>query len=206
MNKDRRIDDYIAKSENFAKPILKYLRDIVHRACPDINETMKWSFPHFDYKGMMCGMASFKEHCTFGFWKASLMKDNHKVFIKGENAGMGNFGKIKDIQDLPYAKIIIEYIREAMKLNDEGITFEIRKKTNTTERKELIIPDYFINAVKKNKKAFDTFNNFSYSHKKEYIEWITEAKREETRNKRIETTIVWLSEGKGRNWKYNKKK
>lgn len=204
MNKDRRIEDYIIKSEAFAKPVLRYLRDIVHKACPEVEETMKWGFPHFDYKGMMCGMASFKQHCTFGFWKASLMKDNHKVFIKGENVGVGDFGNIKDIQDLPPAKIIIEYINEAMKLNDEEISFQFKKKTNTAERKELIIPDYFIKAVKKNKKAFKTFNNYSYSHKKEYIEWITEAKREEIRNKGIETTIERLSEGKGRNWKYKK--
>ena len=203
MKRDRRIDDYIAKSENFAKPILKYLRDIVHRACPDINETMKWSFPHFDYKGMMCGMASFKEHCTFGFWKASLMKDNHKVFIKGEDAGMGNFGKIKDIQDLPPAKILIEYINEAMRLNDEGIN--IIKKPKIKEYKEIIVPDYFLKALSKNKIALKTFEEFSYSHKKEYIEWITEAKREETRNTRINTAIEWMSEGKARNWKYQKK-
>jgi uncharacterized protein YdeI (YjbR/CyaY-like superfamily) len=202
MKKDRRIDDYIAKSENFAKPILKYLRDIVHKACPEVEETMKWGMPHFDYKGMMCGMASFKQHCTFGFWKFSLMKDKQKVFVKGENAGMGNFGKIKDIQDLPPAHTIIEYIKEAMKLNDDDVA--VKKEVKKTIRQELVIPGYFSKALNKNKIALKTFSDLSYSHKKEYLEWITEAKREETRDKRINTAIEWLLEGKSRNWKYEK--
>lgn len=202
MKKDRRIDDYISKSEEFAKPILRYIRDIVHKACPEVTETMKWGMPHFDYKGMMCGIASFKQHCTFGFWKASLMKDKYKVFVKGENSGMGNFGKVKDIQDLPSAKIIIEYIKEAMKLNDDNVAVPKELKENV--RKELVIPEYFLKVLKKNEVALKTFMDFSYSHKKEYLEWITEAKKEETREKRIYAAIEWLSEGKGRNWKYEK--
>lgn len=202
MKKDRRIDDYISKSEEFAKPILRYIRDIVHKACPEVTETMKWGMPHFDYKGMMCGIASFKQHCTFGFWKASLMKDKYKVFVKGENSGMGNFGKVKDIQDLPSAKIIIEYIKEAMKLNDDNVAVPKELKENV--RKELVIPEYFLKVLKKNEVALKTFMDFSYSHKKEYLEWITEAKKEETREKRIYAAIKWLSEGKGRNWKYEK--
>lgn len=202
MKKDRRIDDYISKSEEFAKPILRYIRDIVHKACPEVTETMKWGMPHFDYKGMMCGIASFKQHCTFGFWKASLMKDKYKVFVKGENSGMGNFGKVKDIQDLPSAKIIIEYIKEAMKLNDDNVAVSKELKENV--RKELVIPEYFLKVLKKNEVALKTFMDFSYSHKKEYLEWITEAKKEETREKRIYAAIKWLSEGKGRNWKYEK--
>lgn len=202
MKKDRRIDDYISKSEEFAKPILRYIRDIVHKACPEVTETMKWGMPHFDYKGMMCGIASFKQHCTFGFWKASLMKDKYKVFVKGENSGMGNFGKVKDIQDLPSAKIIIEYIKEAMKLNDDNVAVSKELKENV--RKELVIPEYFLKVLKKNEVALKTFKDFSYPHKKEYLEWITEAKKEETREKRIYAAIKWLSEGKGRNWKYEK--
>lgn len=202
MKKDRRIDDYISKSEEFAQPILRYIRDIVHKACPEVTETMKWGMPHFDYKGMMCGIASFKQHCTFGFWKASLMKDKYKVFVKGENSGMGNFGKVKDIQDLPSAKIIIEYIKEAMKLNDDNVAVPKELKENV--RKELVIPEYFLKLLKKNEVALKTFMDFSYSHKKEYLEWITEAKKEETREKRIYAAIEWLSEGKGRNWKYEK--
>ncbi|MBN1633357.1 MAG: YdeI/OmpD-associated family protein [Ignavibacteria bacterium] len=202
MNKNRRIDDYIVKSENSAKPILRFLRDIVHKACPDVEETMKWGMPYFVYKGMMCGMASFKQHCTFGFWKASYMKDKNKVFVKGENSGMGNFGKIKDIQDLPSAKIIIEYVKEAMKLNDNNVVIPKELKKNV--RKELVIPKYFFKALKKNEVALKTYMDFSYSHKKEYLEWITEAKKEETRDTRINIAIEWLSEGKGRNWKYEK--
>ncbi|HEY1038596.1 MAG TPA: DUF1801 domain-containing protein, partial [Bacteroidia bacterium] len=120
---DKRIDAYIAKSADFAKPILKHIRELVHETCPEVEETMKWSFPHFDYKGaMMCSMASFKQHCAFGFWKAQLMKDSEKflVMAKTEEA-MGHMGRITSVKDLPSDKKMIAYIREAMKLNDDNI-------------------------------------------------------------------------------------
>ncbi len=113
---DPRVDQYIAKSADFAKPILLHLRKIVHAACPDVEETMKWSFPHFDYRGeMMCAMAAFKEHCSFGFWKASLVLD------ETTDDAMGHFGKIRSVKDLPSARELTKYIKKAAKLNDEGI-------------------------------------------------------------------------------------
>jgi uncharacterized protein YdeI (YjbR/CyaY-like superfamily) len=200
--KDPRIDAYIAKSVPFAKPVLNHLRALVHKACPVAEETMKWSFPHFDYKAeMMCSMAAFKQHCAFGFWKASLMSDPALLDNAKSEIAMGHFGKITSLKDLPADKIILAYIKEAMKLNDEGIKVV---KERPAIRKKLEIPAYFTNAVKKNKKAFNTFENFSYSQKKEYIDWVTEAKTEDTRNKRLTQAVEWMAEGKVRNWKYVK--
>ncbi len=200
--KDPRIDAYINKSHDFAKPILKHLRSLVHAACPDAEETMKWSFPHFDYKGeMMCSMAAFKEHCAFGFWKAALMKDPVLTDNAKTESAMGHVGRITSLKDLPPDKKLTAYIKEAMALNDKGIK---AVKQKPVAKKELVVPAYFTNAVKKNKKAWATFEAFSYSNKKEYVEWITEAKTEETRQKRLDQAVVWMAEGKVRNWKYVK--
>lgn len=199
--KDPRVDSYIAKSADFAKPILNHLRKLVHAGCPEVEETLKWGAPHFMYKGILCGMASFKNHCAFGFWNKAL-----RLSIKNDRnpeEAMGQFGRITGISDLPNEKIFIGYVKEAMKLNDAGV--KVPAKSKPKERKELIIPAYFMSALKKNKKALATFENFSYSNKKEYVEWITEAKSEETRKKRLETAIEWMSEGRVRNWKYLRK-
>jgi len=201
--KDKRVDDYIARSADFAKPILNHIRQLVHTACPQVEETIKWSFPNFDYKGVFCSMAAFKEHCSFGFWKAAIMKDAEKMKAN-QDTSMGHLGKIKSSADLPSDKILISYIKEAAKLNDEGIKLPPRNKSR--EKKELIIPDYFIKALSKNKTALRIFEAFSPSHKKEYVEWITEAKTEETRNKRMEKALEQIAEGKGRHWKYERPK
>jgi uncharacterized protein YdeI (YjbR/CyaY-like superfamily) len=202
-NSDKRVDTYIEKAKDFAKPILTHLRKIIHRACPDIEETIKWGFPYFEYKGGVCGIASFNQHCIFGFWKASLMSDPHKIFYPKNEKGMGVFGKLKSLKDLPSNKMLLQYIKEAIKLNEEGI--KLPSKPKNSRKKEIQIPDYFLKILKKNKTAFLTFKNFSYTHQKEYIEWITEAKTENTRDKRITTAIEWMAEGKSRNWKYIKK-
>jgi uncharacterized protein YdeI (YjbR/CyaY-like superfamily) len=200
--KEKVIDEYIAKSAPFAKPILTHLRTIVHKACPDIQEKIKWSFPHFDYKDeMLCHMAAFKQHCAFGFWKASLMKDKSLTMNAQQETAMGHLGRITSLKDLPSERVLLGYIREAMALNDEGVKVEKKK----VPKKDLIIPDYLKKALTRKKKASETFANFSYSNKKEYVDWLTEAKTEETRNKRLATTVEWLEEGKPRNWKYMKK-
>jgi uncharacterized protein YdeI (YjbR/CyaY-like superfamily) len=201
-SKDSRITSYISKSADFAQPILEKLRSLVHKACPEVEETMKWSFPHFNYKGeMMCSMAGFKQHCAFSFWKAALMKDPALLQNAHSELAMGHFGRICSIKDLPADKIIIAYIKEAMQLNDTGLKIS---KPKPTVKKDLEIPDYFGKAVKRNKAAWRVFENFSYSNKKEYLEWITDAKTEETRNKRLTAAIEWMAEGKARNWKYEK--
>ncbi|TAK37256.1 MAG: hypothetical protein EPO30_10975 [Lysobacteraceae bacterium] len=195
--KDKRIDAYIAKSADFAQPILRHLRKLVHTACPEIEETMKWSFPHFDYKGMLCSMAAFKQHAVFGFWKEKILLGTHP----GSKGAMGSFGRITSLADLPGDKALIGLIKKAAELNEAGITIA---RSRPAKKTPLKIPSYFMAALKKDGKAMKTFEEFSYSHRKEYVEWVTEAKTEETRNKRLATTIAWLAEGKSRNWKYVK--
>lgn len=198
---DKRIDAYISKSADFAKPILTHIRSLVHKACPDVEETIKWGFPHFDYKGeMMCSMASFKQHATMGFWKAALMKDPMLVANAKTETAMGHTGQLRSLKDLPSDKKIMAWIKDAMQLNDKGIKLPSRPKS-VIEVKE---PDYFMTALKKNKKAMEAYGKFPNGAKKEYILWITEAKSEETRNKRMATAVEWISEGKTRNWKYQK--
>ncbi len=199
--REKAIDAYIAKSADFAKPILNHIRELVQKTCPDVEEKMKWSFPHFDYKGeMMCSMAAFKQHAVFGFWKAALMKDPLLVENAKSEVSMGHLGKLTSLKDLPSSKKIAAWIKEAMALNDKGIKLA---KPKPTEKKELVVPEYFTKALSKNKKALHIFKAFAYSHKKEYVQWITEAKTEETRNKRMAAAIEMMGEGKSRNWKYS---
>lgn len=205
MSHDPRIDAYIEKSADFAKPILNHLRALVHKACPDVQETMKWSFPHFEYKGILCSMASFKQHCTFGFWKGAIMKDAGKLLDAVGETAMGHFGRITSLKDLPPDKTILAYIRKAMELNELGVPLPSTRKDGKKTSKEVIVPDEILKALKKNKAALKTFETFPPSHKREYIEWITEAKTEPTREKRIAQMLEWLAEGKSRNWKYERK-
>src|SRR3954451_2816346 len=198
--KDPRVDAYIEKSADFARPILRKLRKLVHAGCPDVEETMKWQFPHFMYHGILCSMAAFKEHCSFGFWKGRVMK-TLQGYTKADKA-MGRYGRITSLDDLPNDKVLLEQIKEAARLNAEGVK---TPKAPAKPKKPLRIPSYFGLALKKNAKALATFENLSPSHKREYIEWITEAKTTATREKRIASAMEWLAEGKSRNWKYERK-
>ncbi|MCK6617578.1 MAG: YdeI/OmpD-associated family protein [Cyclobacteriaceae bacterium] len=200
--KDKRIDAYIARAQPFAKPVLRHLRALVHTACPAVNESIKWSFPSFDYQGPLCSMAAFKQHVAFGFWKANLLKDpgNYLHPMKSEGGtAMGNFGRITSLNDLPNDKIILNFIKQAVELNEAGVKLPAQRKT---PKKAIKPPAYFLTALTKNKKALQTFSSFSPSHKREYLEWITEAKTEATREKRLAQAIEWMAEGKPRNWKY----
>jgi uncharacterized protein YdeI (YjbR/CyaY-like superfamily) len=196
-SKDPRVDAYIAKSANFAKPILKHLRKIVHTGCPKVQETIKWQHPHFDYKGVMSGMAAFKEHCVFGFWKEALILDRDQI---AEKTAMGSFGCLRSLADLPADKTLIGYVKKAAALNDAGI--KAPGRTQPKKKEPLPVPDYFSAALKKNAEARKTFEDFPPSKRREYIEWVIEAKREETRRERLATSIEWLAQGKPRNWKY----
>ncbi len=199
--KDKHIDAYISVAAPFAKPILKHLRKLIHQGCPEVQETIKWGMPSFDYKGPFFSFASFKEHCTLGFWKASLIEDEHGYLQPVANKGgeaMGNFGRVTSLRDLPSDKIILDFIRQAKRLNDEGIKNPARKAM----RKPLEAPAYMLTTIRKNKKARTAFENFSPSNKRDYVEWITEAKTEATRDKRLTQAIEWMAEGKPRNWKY----
>ncbi len=200
---DPRIDAYIEKAAAFAQPILRHIRKIVTATCPDVEETIKWGFPHFDYKGMMCSMAAFKSHCAFNFWKSELLTINHKPDEPFEKA-MGQFGRITTLKDLPSDAALVKLIKAAMKLNDAGIASPARAKKAAAKpaATALTVPDYFLAAIAKNKQALATFEGFSYSNKKEYVEWIVNAKTEATRQTRLATAIDWMAAGKIRNWKY----
>jgi len=195
--KDARVDAYIGKANPFARPILRKLRKWAHQYCPDCEETLKWSAPHFQYKGkMFCGMSSFKEHCAFGFWHPMMRKNDASL------EGMGSFGKIKSLANLPSEADFAKMAREAMKLTDEGVKAPPKPKK---EREPLKVPAELKAALAKNRKARAAFDEFSYSHQKEYVEWIAEAKREETREARLKQAMQWLAEGKSRHWKYTAK-
>jgi uncharacterized protein YdeI (YjbR/CyaY-like superfamily) len=196
--RDPRVDAYIARSADFAKPILTHLRETVHAACPDVVETTKWSMPFFDYHGPLANMSAFKEHAAFGFWKGAL--------VVGRGAGdderaMGQFGRLTSIKDLPPKKELVAYIRKAAKLNEDGVKVEKKKKA---PRAELPVPPELTAALAKNRKARANFDAFPPSHKREYNEWIGEAKREETKAARVKQAVEWIAEGKARNWKYQK--
>jgi uncharacterized protein YdeI (YjbR/CyaY-like superfamily) len=194
----KNIDSYIAKAKPFAQPILKHLRKLVHQACPDVEETIKWGFPHFTYKGILCSIAAFKGHCALTFWKGKLLTDPHQIIDKSPVHSMGHLGRLTSLKDLPADSILLAYLQEALQLNEEGLT--LAKKP--PKKKALVIPEDFLAAVKKNKAALKTFESFPPSKKKDYIDWITEAKQKATRIKRLATAVEWLSQGKSRNWKY----
>lgn len=195
------VSEYINKSADFAQPVLRHLRELIHEACPEVEEKLKWGFPHFDYKGTYVSFAAFKEHCAFSFWKARLMKDPHKLLGEKEEKAMGHFGRIASLDDLPPDNILLEYLLQAKQLNEEGKKISPKKPTDK-EKSELVVPEDLEQALRKNKPAHAAFEKFSYSGRKEYIQWISEAKTQETRNKRIATTVEWSAEGKTRNWKY----
>jgi len=192
----KEIDAYIAKAQPFARPILERIRRAVHTACPDVTETIKWSMPAFEYKGPLVGMAAFKAHCALAFWKASLMKTIPRD--RGVDA-MGEFGRLESLDDTPTEARLVKMVREAAALNDAGVKV---KRAPKAAKKPLEAPSYMLAAIKKNKKAHATFASFSPSAQREYIAWVTEAKTDATRDKRLETAVQWISEGKIRNWKY----
>jgi uncharacterized protein YdeI (YjbR/CyaY-like superfamily) len=194
--RDPRVDAYIAKSADFAKPILRHVRDVVHTAVPAVEEDLKWSMPAFMYKGMLCGMGAFKQHAIFGFWKYSLVVGDER-----SEMAMGNFGKITKVSDLPPRKTLAAYVKKAAALNDAGV--KVARKPRRPA-KPVKIPAALSTALKKHGKAQTVFAAFSPSHRREYAEWIGDAKTDETRDRRLVQAIKWIAEGKARNWKYER--
>jgi uncharacterized protein YdeI (YjbR/CyaY-like superfamily) len=199
VQRDTRIDAYIEKSAEFARPILKHLRAVVHEACPDVVETVKWGMPSFEHEGILCGMAAFKRHCAFGFWKHELVLG--ELDAKAREA-MGSFGCLRTLQDLPPKAALKRYLKKAVQLNEDGVKAPRQK---TRPKTALRVPDDLSAALKRNAKARATFEAFSPSHKREYVAWITGAKRAETRARRLATAIGWMAQGKPHNWKYAKR-
>jgi uncharacterized protein YdeI (YjbR/CyaY-like superfamily) len=195
---DPRVDAYIASARPFAQPILRRIRNAVHAGCPDVVESIKWGMPAFEYKGPLVGMAAFKAHCTLGFWKASLMKTVPKGRVR---EAMGQFGRFESIDDVPAERELVKMVKEAAALNDAGLKVARPAKAPKPAPRA---PSDMLAALKKSKAAFAAWQAFPPSHQREYIEWITEAKTEETRSRRLATALEWIAEGKGRNWKYQR--
>lgn len=194
---DPRIDAYIAKAAPFARPILEQVRAVVHEACPQAGETIKWGMPTFTHAGaILCGMAAFKQHASFGFWKHALV-----VGEGGERVGMGSFGKLASVRDLPPKRQLLAYVKKAMALNEQGAKAPAARKA-AAPKPAPGVPAELAAALKRNKAAAATFKAFPPGQQREYVEWIVEAKRDETRQRRLAQAIEWLAEGKRRNWKY----
>lgn len=202
---DPRMDAYIARSQPFAQPILSHLRKLLHKGCPEIEETIKWSHPFFEFRGaILCHMAAFKNHCSFGFWGEEIGAVLREAGAVHDGA-MGSLGKIASLKDLPPDKAMLGWIREASKFIESGkytSPIAARRKVVKAPKSVPQAPPEFLNALKKNKKASVVFAEFSPSCKREYLEWIAGAKRPETRDQRIKAAVAWIAEGKQRNWKY----
>lgn len=195
--KDPRIDAYIAGSREFAKPILKYLRAVVHEGCPECEETLKWGAPAYTYKGILAITASFKQHCALVLWKHSLITPDVR------RGAMGGLGRITAIDDLPSRKVLVGYVKKAARLNEEGVTTPSRSKDRP--KKPVRVPAELKAALAKNAKAQAVFDAFPPSGKREYCEWISDAKGKDTRARRLKTAMEWISAGKPHNWKYLKR-
>jgi uncharacterized protein YdeI (YjbR/CyaY-like superfamily) len=192
--RDPRVDAYIADAPDFARPILIHLRELVHRNCPQVEETLKWRMPTFMYHGMLAGMAAFRQHCSFGFWKHELVVGKA---LAGSPPGMGQFGKVTKISELPSARALAACVKRAMKLNEDGV-----KAPRAMKKRALTMPPDLAAALRKNRRAAAAFAAFSRTNQRDYIEWLVDAKRDETRARRLRQAIEWIAEGKPRNWKY----
>jgi uncharacterized protein YdeI (YjbR/CyaY-like superfamily) len=198
MSKAANPDAYIDAAPEFARPLLTHFRALVHRACPEVRETMKWSHVFFESGGMLCAMATFKEHCSFGFWHQGMraVLDNNGLLHKD---GSGDFGPVRSKADLPSDAVLIRLIRAAVALNASGIP----SRAAPRPKKPMAIPADLTKAFKTHAAAAQTFKRLANGQRREYVDWINEAKREETRAQRLITTLKWLAEGKKRNWKYD---
>jgi hypothetical protein len=200
--KDPRVDSYLAESADFARPILRRLRKTIHQGCPAAIETIKWSYPFFDYQGLLCGFAAFKAHCSLFFWR-DIDVDRWLPKTNTAGAGMGQFGKITSMADLPKDSVLLACVRAAVAQRDAPAS---KPKRARKPGKELPVPPDLKQALAANAKAAATFRNFAPSHRREYLDWIADAKQPATRERRLRTTIEWLAEGKPQNWKYLKQR
>jgi len=190
---DPRVDDYIANAAEFARPILIELRKRVHAACPAVTETIKWRMPSFEHHGLLGGMAAFKAHLTFGFWKDALLREVADLAGTVEKVGC-----MKTLADLPPKAAFAKVLKRAVELNETGVA---TPRATAKTKRPVVLHAEFERALKANKKAKAVFDAFAPSCKHEYAEWIGEAKKDATRARRIEQAIEWIASGKKRNWK-----
>ena len=171
---------------------------MIHEGCPAATETIKWRFPFFEYHGVLCGLAAFKAHCSMFFWRDI---DVGTLLEKPSTGDMrvGRLEKVTSLADLPKESVLLACVRAAVEQRDAP-----KSKTKRARKpaKELPVPADLKKALAANAKAAATFKNFAPSHRRAYLEWIAEAKQPATREKRLQTTIEWLREGKPQNWKY----
>lgn len=201
MKKNPETDHYIAKAAPFAQPLLGTLREYMHRACPELSEEIKWGMPCFMYKKkILANMAAFKTHCAFGFRLSPIMEDPYGLFRAGNGEGMGDLGKISSAEQLPPYPLLEAYIIQAMSLTDQGAV--VPKKS--TEKAELQVPAPFMELLQAEPELLQNFNNMSPSHRREYLEWILDAKQEATRLRRMNKALEMLRKGKSLHWKYEK--
>ncbi|MEZ5366800.1 MAG: YdeI/OmpD-associated family protein [Bryobacterales bacterium] len=200
MPKSPKLDAYIDSAPEFAKPFLVQLRALVHEACPEVEETIKWSVPHFEHKGVLVGVSAHKKHINLIFWKSSLMRDTYGLF---EAAGSMKPIRIEAGEAPPSDRVLRGYILQAVALNESGVKPEPRK---SKPKSEIETPKDLVAALATNKAAKAVYQGLPPSHRREYIEWIEEAKRRETRERRIAQAVEQIAEGKSRNWKYQRKK
>jgi uncharacterized protein YdeI (YjbR/CyaY-like superfamily) len=193
--RDPRVDAYIAKQPDFAKPVLAYLRDVVHQGCPDCEESIKWGAPAFSHNGLIGIMAAFKEYAAFNLWKGTLIVGPGGKSLEAA----GSLGKIRTVSDLPPKAELIGYVKKAVELNEKGVKAPPKR---AGPKKAIPMPPDLKAALAKNKKAKTTYDAFSPSHKREYVEWITTAKGADTRERRVKQAVDWMAEGKPRMWKY----
>jgi uncharacterized protein YdeI (YjbR/CyaY-like superfamily) len=197
-----KVDAYIAKSQPFAQPILTHIRQLAHKACPEVEEQIKWSMPFFTLRGVILGhMAAFKQHCAIGLWGPEMNAILNEAGLHSEN-GMGSLGKITSLKDLPADKKMLGYYRQAAELILSGQRTKSLERTPKSTKPAPEVPTELAAALKKNKAAAKVFAEFSPSCKREYVDWIAEAKRAETKEKRVAQAVEWIAEGKQRNWKY----
>ncbi len=226
------VDAYIEQAADFAKPLLVRIRAAFHKGCPDLEEQIKWSVPHFVQVGerfgkkgaILGGMAAFKAHVSIGFWKAAQMPDPEKLMTGIGDSCMSAI-RVTSTKDLPKASVLVDYVRAAARVNEKLAADDARSDmasaakvskdraknasksvaNRTTAKSGPALHPDFAKALRTNKAAKSTLDRFSPSHRRDYLEWIAEAKRDETRAKRIATAIEWLAEGKHRNWKYERR-
>lgn len=192
---DARVDEYVERAAEFARPILLHLRLLVHQACPEIDETIKWSRPFFVHRGtIIANMAAFKRHCSFGLWGPGMTP------LSTDGAG-GSLARIESLAGLPEDAAIVAMVRDAIKrVGNTGAAATKGRVKAVSE--DIAVPQDLALALAEIDGAIAHFEALSPSCKREYVLWIEEAKRKETRARRVGETARWIAEGKRRNWKY----
>ena len=195
MSRDPRIDAYLARVQPFARPILEHVRERVHTVVPDVEETLKWSMPAYTRNGaILLITAAFKSHVALNFWRGQEMRGD-----AAKDDAMGQFGKITSLGDLPANAELDALMAEATRL---ATAPKAPRKVKHEPKPPAEVHPEFAAALAANPKAKTALDGFAPSARRDYLDWIADAKQDATRAKRIATAVEWLAEGKKRHWKY----